>query len=220
MSFTTDPHDVETDDQREERIQQWRLSRALRDAPEIFAHVRALAISGRTERGDEVPHLDSPLRITAEDDIDDRYARLNEWVDYFAAQLTIAPPVVRIAARRHDNQDIQGFRVGVTPEGASVLVSLLTMWLNIHHEQIINHDQYLAYREDVIEFLGELSGRYPVDRGREKPVLPRPCPACGLPAVRAEWWSENTHDVKVACELCEEEIPRKHYAKILDWVVG
>lgn len=212
---TLDVRDHETDEQRAERITEWRLAGALRDAAELFIHARALTISGRAEAGETLTEWNAPMRITPEDDASERYARLAEWVDNFAVDLNIAPPVVRIAARRVDNGDTQGFRAHVTPEGAGILVSLLTAWLSIHHEQITAHQAYLVYREDVTDFLWEMRRKYPVDRGREKPIIPRPCPECGELAIRAEWWSENIQDVNVQCGVCGYQLPPKEFAKIL-----
>lgn len=219
MTALTEALEYETAEQRAERIQEWRLWKALQDAPELFTHARAITISGRIERGDEVPHMHSPMKITTEDDASERYARLAEWVDNFAQDLNIAPPVARVAARRIENGDIQGFRAHVTPEGAGILVNLLTAWLTIHQERISTHPAYLTYREDVTGFLRDMSKKYPVDRGREKPVHPRPCPECGMPAIRAEWWSENTADVNVECTFCGYTVPPTDYAKILRWVL-
>jgi Zn ribbon nucleic-acid-binding protein len=218
MTETLDTRDFETLEQQQEALAEWRLSRALKDAAELFIHARALTLS-RTEAGETLTELNAPMKITTEDDVSERYARVAEWVDYFAAELNIAPPVPRIAARRV-NGEVHGFRAHVTPEGAGLLVSLLTMWLLIHQEQMQADAAYTVYRDDVTEFMWELRRKYPVDRGREKPIVPRPCPECGEPAIRAEWWSENVNDVQVTCMLCGYEMPSAEFAKIVRRVLS
>lgn len=212
-----DVRDYQTEEQQREDMAQWRLARALRDAPELFTHARALTLA-RTEAGETLTELNAPMRITTEDDASERYARLSEWVDYWAAEINIAPPVVRIAARRVKG-DVHGFRAHVTPEGAGLLVSLLTMWLLIHQEQMQADAAFAVYRDDVTEFLWELRRKCPVDRGRQKPVVPRPCPECGELAIRAEWWSANINDVQVACTVCGYEMPPAEFAKIVKRVL-
>lgn len=217
MNPNIDVNDTQTVDQQKTELAEWRLNRALREAAEIFTHARALTLS-RTEAGETLSELNAPMRITTEDDASERYARLAEWVDYFAETLNIAPPVPRVAARRV-NGDVHGFRAHVTPEGAGLLVSLLTMWLLVHQEQARTDAAYEVYRDDVTEFLWEMRRKYPVDRGREKPIVPRPCPECGELAIRAEWWSENINDVKVTCTLCGYDMPTNEFAKIVKRVL-
>lgn len=212
-----DTREFETVEQQRDNLAEWRLSRALHGAAELFTHARAITLS-RAEAGETLTELNAPMRITTEDDASERYARLAEWVDYFAAELNIAPPVTRIAARRV-NGDVHGFRAHVAPEGAGLLVSLLTMWLLIHQEQLHTDAAYPVYRDDLTEFMWELRRKYPVDRGRERPIVPRPCPECGELAIRAEWWSENLNDVEVACTLCGYQMPPTEFAKIVKRVL-
>ncbi|UAJ78330.1 hypothetical protein IT072_13790 [Leifsonia sp. ZF2019] len=219
MTDMIDVRDFETEEQRAERIAHWRLTRALTDAPEILTHVRAIALSN-PERGETLTEWNAPMRITAEDDASDVYARLGEWVENFSDWLNIAPPVAHIAAQRIRRGDMQGFHANVTAEGAGLLTGLLTSWLLIHQEQTSTHPAYLAdYRDDVTTLLWELRKKYPIERGREKPTYPRPCPVCGEYAIRADWWSENPGDVEVKCTECEHEIPKQEYAKILRQVI-
>ncbi|MEO7018325.1 MAG: hypothetical protein ABI067_17595 [Leifsonia sp.] len=213
MTEAIDVRDFETEDQRQESIAEWRIGRALSDAPELFIHARALTLS-RPEAGETLPELNAPMKITTEDDASERYARLAEWVDYFAGTLNIAPPVVRLAARRV-NGEVHGFRAHVTPEGAGLLVSLLTMWLRIHHEQLQADAAYPTYRDDVTEFLWELRKKYPLERGRERSVEARACPECADYGIQAEWWSENRGDVEVSCQICGHKIEPKDYTKFI-----
>lgn len=214
MTAQTEALEYETAEQRHERIQEWRLWKALQSAPELFTHARTIALS-RSETGETLREWNAPMRITTEDDSSERFARLSEWVDYFATTLNIAPPVSRLAARRIDNGEVQGFRAHTTPDGAGLLVNLLTSWLSIHAERMQTDASYVIYRDDVLEFMGELRRKYPLDPGRPRDVLPRPCPECGIPGVQAEWWSANTNDVEVACAICGYTLEPKEYAKQL-----
>ncbi|WP_025158885.1 hypothetical protein [Leifsonia aquatica] len=218
MTQLIDPHDFLTDEQRAEEVATWRLTRALREAPELFTHARALTLS-RAEAGETLSEWNAPMRITVEDDASDAYARLGEWVENFAMWLNIAPPVSHIAAQRIQRGDMQGFRAGVTPEGAGLLVNLLTSWLAIHSTRIATHDAHPTYREDVTSLLWRLRSKYPLDRGRERDVLPRTCPECGIPGVQAEWWSQNNADVEVSCMICGFTIDPADYKRILEWIL-
>lgn len=205
---------IETDEERAERIQRWRLHRALGDAPTLLEYIRRVATSGQGERGEVLREWAAPMRITAVDDIDDVYERIIYWVLTAAASLKLAPASTAVVAWTLQEGDVKGFRAEATPEGVGLLTRLQTSWLLVHEEQLQSWDLYETFREDVLGMLGALRGRYPMDARRERATSDRQCPACGQVAVSADWWSEEMRDVDVSCRECGFRVEAK--TKILD----
>ena len=212
----------ETDEQRATReaaeaaVIAYRASRALQSAADIVLHVRALALTGKTERGETLPEWSAPMRITAVDDVDEVYARIIEWVTYWSKLLVTLPTATSIVAWHNSNGEL-GFKAGTTPEGAAMLVRIQTMWLLTRHEIISRHPASTTYHEDLIEFVWALRSKYPKAPRPPRPVSSRPCPTCGEFAVGAVWASDAVTDVIVSCAHCGETFessPRK----LLEWL--
>jgi Zn ribbon nucleic-acid-binding protein len=221
-----------TEEQEAAAVLAWRTERALNDAPALFEHARGIAspevggtldgvtvvpeaASSFSEAGADWREVSAPLRITAVDDVDERYVRLIEWVEFWAETLGIEPPAVHVTAWRNLKAGLQGFKASTTPMGARMLVSLLTSWLLIHGEQIGEHESAGAYREDVTEFLFELRQRYPMRARRERPPAGRVCPACGLENVFVDWADDEQSRARVACDECGWEAPQREVARML-----
>jgi hypothetical protein len=139
--------------------------------------------------------------VDAVDESDAAYAQLLNWVAYWSETLHIAPPVTATYAWSN-NREVQGFRAGVTPEGAAVLVRNSTMWLLLHQDKIERHQQAGAYFDDVAAIVWDLRKKFPRDGRGPRPVFPRPCPVCGDPSLGVEWRSEHLQDFIVVCSYC------------------
>jgi len=198
----------ETDEDRQERIQKWRLARALREAPDLLAHVRSIAISGRSERGETLGEWSAPLRITAVDDADAVYALLVSWVIHLAHLIQVSPPSLTVVAWSLRDKDLTagekllGFRAESTPEGVALLIRTQTMWLLIHQEQIEGTETYDDFRRQTLRALWSLRSRYPMQQRRERSTEDRECPACHRWMVRASWFSDDMRDAQVRCHGC------------------
>jgi transcription elongation factor Elf1 len=195
----------ETDEERVERIQKWRLQRALVEAPELLAHVRSIAVSGRSERGETLGEWTAPMRITAADDVDDVYGQLIDWVMWAAEELKLSPASVSVVAWSIDEK-VHGFRAETTIEAARLLTSINTGWMLAHEAELEGWANYATFRDDVLQLLWRLRAKYPMQQRRERSTEDRECPACGDQAVSAEWFSDSMHDVEVSCAACGFEL--------------
>jgi Zn ribbon nucleic-acid-binding protein len=211
---------IETEEERAERIQRWRLHRALGDAPDLLEYIRRVATSGQGERGEVLREWSAPMRISAVDDIDDVYERIIYWVKTAAEDLRLAPAATTLVAWALAQGDVKGFRAEATPEGVALLTRLQTSWLLVHEEQVQTWALYGTFRDDVLDMLWSLRARYPMDARRERSTTDRVCPACGEQAVSASWWSESMRDVDVSCAECGLVVEAKtKIIDALDWEV-
>lgn len=216
---------IETDEEKAERIQQWRLHRALSDAPTLLAHVRAQAISGGVDRGEVLREQTAPLRLRALSDSDSVYAQLIDWVMNIADALRLSPPSTAVLAWNMfdpDNavDDYRGFRAGTTVAAAELLTSIQTLWLVGHMTQIEAWSGFREFRDDVTDKLWRLRSRFPMEDRRERSTSDRQCPACGEMAVSADWWSPEMRDVDVSCRECGFKIDANVKIRIGDKRVG
>lgn len=201
----------ETEEDRQERIQKWRLHRALGDAADLLAHVRSIAISGKVERGETLGEWSAPLRVSAVDDADEVYRLLVTWVIRLAREMHVAPPSVAVVAWSLRDEGLAvdermlGFRAETTVEGAKLLVGIQTMWLLVHElsiERSVSAESYALYREQVLKGLWQLRVRYPMQQRRERSTEDRECPACGRWMVKASWFTDDMRDAEVRCYGC------------------
>lgn len=213
---------VETEEAIEERIQQWRLIRALQEAPDLIAHVRGQAISGRVDRGEVLREQTAPVLLSPLSDSDSVYAQLIDWVMNIAGQLRLAPPSLTVVAWNlfdPDNakDDFRGFRAGTTAAAAHLLTGIQTLWLIGHRSQIETWSGYREFRDDVTDMLWSLRSRYPMEERTDRATHPRKCPLCDEPnSVTAHWWTDDTRDVLVQCGTCGFTIDTP--TQILDWL--
>lgn len=188
-----------------------RARRRLLEAPGLVAYMRTLVVPTLGGAKDGMPRAASkeppaPMHVDALDDSDSVYAQLVNWVDYWAERLSARPPATLAAVWRNDS-DVQGFRGTVTPPGAGQLVSFLTTWLLIRHDQIAAHEFGRAYFDDVSDIVRTAHGKYPRAPRGDRHVLPRPCPVCDRFALGAEWQSEDVADFVLRCDHCGHEEP-------------
>lgn len=135
------------------------------------------------------------------DEADSAYAQLLNWVGYWAETLHLSPPVTASYAWSNA-REVQGFRAGVTPQGAGLLVKNLAVWLLTHQEKIERHEYAGSYFDDVAEIVWDLRKKFPrVGRGIH-PVLPRACPVCDSPSMGVEWQSDQLTDFTLVCAYC------------------
>ncbi|QCR43429.1 hypothetical protein C1N91_07585 [Curtobacterium sp. SGAir0471] len=178
----------------------------LNEAPGLIAYVRTLVVPAGAQRSDGLPRPASkeapaPLRVDAVDESDAAYAQLLHWVSYWSDELHIAPPVTATYAWA-DGREVQGFRAGVTPDGAAALVLNVTIWLLTHQDKIERHQHAGAYFDDVATIVWELRQKFPRDGRGPRPVIPRPCPVCGDASMGVEWQSEQLQDFTLTCTYC------------------
>lgn len=183
-----------------------RTRQRLQEAPGLVAYVRTLVIPQTAQRSDGLPRAASkeapaPFNTEAVDESDSVYAQLLNWVSYWSEALHIAPPVTASYAWVN-SREVQGFRAGVTPEGAALLVRNITVWLLLHEDEIQRHEQAAEYFGDVASIVWNLRKRFPRDGRGTRPVFPRPCPVCGDPSMGVEWHSEGLADFTLVCAYC------------------
>lgn len=184
-----------------------RARRRLLEVAGLVAYVRTLVVPAMGGASDGMPRAASktaplPLRADAVDDSDDAYARLLEWVSYWARELATEPPVaVQVKWRAKDEPD--GFRAGTTPAGAGLLVKLVTTWLLTHQDRIVVHASAQAYLDDVADMVWKLRAKYPRAPRPERGVLERPCPVCDRFTFGASWPGEAAVDeFELVCSFC------------------
>jgi hypothetical protein len=135
------------------------------------------------------------------DEADSAYAQLLNWVGYWAETLHVVPPVTATYAWSNE-REVQGFRAGVTPEGAGLLVKNLTVWLLTHQDTIERHEYAGSYFDDVAGIIWQLRKKFPRSGRCTRPVFPRPCPVCDSPSMGVEWQSEHLTDFTLVCAYC------------------
>ncbi|WIB69784.1 hypothetical protein [Curtobacterium sp. MCBD17_026] len=183
-----------------------RARQRLNEVPGLIAYVRTLVVPAGVQRSDGLPRSASreapaPLRVDAVDEADSAYAQLLNWVGYWAETLHLSPPVTASYAWSNA-REVQGFRAGVTPQGAGLLVKNLAVWLLTHQEKIERHEYAGSYFDDVAEIVWDLRKKFPrVGRGIH-PVLPRACPVCDSPSMGVEWQSDQLTDFTLVCAYC------------------
>ncbi|WP_416394207.1 MULTISPECIES: hypothetical protein [unclassified Curtobacterium] len=184
-----------------------RAHQRLDEAPGLVAYVRTLVTPAGAQRSDGQPRPASkeapaPLRVDAVDAADSTYAQLLNWVSYWSEALHIAPPVTATYAWSNVNET-QGFRAGITPEGAGILVRNVTVWLLTHQDKIERHEYAGGYFEDVASIIWDLRKKFPRSGRGTRPVVPRPCPVCSNDeTMGVEWQSEQLTDFTLSCSYC------------------
>lgn len=183
-----------------------RARQRLNEAPGLVAYVRTLVVPAGVQRSDGLPRSASkeapaPLRVDAVDEADSAYAQLLNWVSYWSEALHLTPPVTASYAWGND-REAQGFRAGVTPDGAGLLIKNLTVWLLMHQDKIERHEHAGGYLEDVATIVWDLRRKFPRSGQGPRPVLPRPCPICGDESMGVEWQSEQLTDFMLVCAYC------------------
>lgn len=208
MTDTTSP---EIDDETALALDAVRARRTLSDAAGIIAYARSLAVPSLGTMSDGMPRAASkeaplPFRADAIDDTDDAYARLIQWVTYWAEHLQVNPPATVVVVWKRGDEE-QGFRAEATPAGAGQLVKILVTWLLIRWDAIVADETGRVFIDDVGDIFRQLFGKYPrAPRGQRK-VLPRACPVCDRFAFGADWRSEDVADFVLRCEHCGHEEP-------------
>ena len=206
---------IELDDETTLAIAASQARRALNNAPGLIAYARSLSVPSLGTMSDGMPRAASkeaplPFRADAIDDTDDAYARLIEWVTYWADTLQVNPPATVVVVWKRDGHE-QGFRAEATPAGAGQLVQILVTWLLIRWDQILADPAGKPFVDDIAEIFDALFGKYPRAPRRERQVLARPCPVCDNYALGAEWQSKVVSDFILRCEHCDHQEPAEKY---------
>ncbi|ROP65650.1 hypothetical protein EDF55_0088 [Curtobacterium sp. ZW137] len=183
-----------------------RARQRLNDAAGLIAYVRTLVAPSGVQRSDGLPRPASkdapaPLRVNAVDAADSAYAQLVNWVGYWSETLHLSPPVTATYAWSNA-REVQGFRGGVTPEGAGMLVKNLTVWLLTHQDKIERHEYAGSYFDDGAAIIWDLRKKFPRSGRGTRPVFPRSCPVCDSPSMGVEWQSEQLTDFTLICAYC------------------
>jgi hypothetical protein len=202
---------IQAETEKRRRILEWRVARALGDAPDLMMHVRSLVIPvGAAQLGARVSgskEPPAPLRLNPLDDADEAYAQLRMWCWTWAEKLDQPSPASASVVWQNLQGEPGGFRAGVTPEGAHALTSRLTAWLVARQAQINRHplsDDYLA---EIIFTFGQMQARYPHGRkeqDRTRRADARECPICHQDGVRAYWYSmlDDPTGIVITCAFC------------------
>lgn len=215
--MTDQPDTLELTPEQHHQLITARARRSLIEAPELILYIRLLVTPRLGGQQDGLPRPASktaplPLRADAVDDTDDTFARLLEWVDYWATTYkTPAPSIAQV--HRSSNGDAAGFRSTTTPEGAAALTKQLTLWLLARHDLIASHDAGLTYFEDIADIMWRLRARYPMTPRAPRGVIDRPCPVCDHYAYGATWTGENPADFELRCSHCEHTEPADTFLK-------
>jgi hypothetical protein len=207
--------DVEIDEERAEALLRARRARvALSLAPELAEHLRSLLTpsDGRTERG-ERPTDRTPLLTGVDDDADELYVGLLEWVDFWADALQLVKPTRGVLAWRNlqvshrsagyrDGQ-LLGFRAGTSPRVARTLVQSLSSWLlRIDERRLEGHWSTREFQDHVtwqVWSLRAASGLTAARPARE--ASDRPCPVCKTFSMRAEFFGGTVGAAELRGEL-------------------
>jgi hypothetical protein len=186
-----------------------RARHRLGEVPGLVAYVRTLITPAGAQRSDGVPRPASkeapaPLRVDALDEADNLYAQLLNTVEEMSERLNVSPPVTAVYAWSN-SREVQGFRAGVTPEGAGVLVRNLTTWILLHFDKVARHPLAGHWYEDLTTMVEDLAKQFPrASRGAQL-VLPRPCWLCGGETMGVEWRSAELRDFTLVCSYCGAE---------------
>ncbi|AYG02388.1 hypothetical protein [Gryllotalpicola protaetiae] len=218
-----DPVDVDaiqTEEQASEERLWWITRSALHQAPELILHVRSLAISGRTERGEVLPAWSAPMKLQAMQDADEMFGAVHTWAVYYADLWGEAPPLERWRPyRREGDQVVLGFGAGVTAERARTLLSDYSIWLGVRLDRIRRDEQFgHTFAADATTLFDGLNARYPRAPRPERQQRPRPCPVCGEVEVTAVW--RGADQLLVRCGLCGWQPDPKPLARLMQWVLA
>jgi hypothetical protein len=203
-----------------------RARTALNQAADLAAHMRAAVLhtDGRTEGGTWLPEAKTPLSSVKTDDADELYARIIEWVTYWAGELDPAAVgtlprgwtrIIQDSPAANPQVQLLGFRAGTNAPLARLLVGAQTSWLLRHDAQIAELPDADQYQIDINKLIWDYRAKYGLTRARERHVRPAECPACGEHAVSAVWTGEGLTDVIISCEDCLRVIPNPTPSKII-----
>jgi hypothetical protein len=154
----------ETDTERAVRESQERDNRsraALRFAPDLLHHVRAIAISS-PERGETLPEWNAPMRITALHESDLVFSQLVDWRSYWQQHFDGDSAPASGVYRR--DGEVQGFAAGTTPALARILTRTQSAWLLDHADHILGEPSEVHYHLDVADMLFDLRAQFPTSK--------------------------------------------------------
>lgn len=197
---------TDIDEQTELQLVAARARRRLLEAPGIIGWVRAQVTPAMGGAQDGMPRAASktaplPLRADAVDDSDQAFARILDWVSYWAGLYEEQPPAL-IQTHWRVAGEAQGFRAGVTAEGASALVRTATTWLLARQDRILLHEAARVYLDDVADIVWQIHQRYPTAPRAPRGVLDRPCPICDHFNFGAQWVGADVDDFQLSCSHC------------------
>lgn len=203
-----------TDQQHEEEtvdtavllsLAETRARHRLEEAPGLVAYVRTMIVPAGAQRSDgprpaskEAP---APLRVDALDESDAFYAQLLNTVEEMAEKLELDPPLTAVYAWSNA-REVQGFRAGVTPDGAGGLTRNLTVWILLHLDKVARHRLARHWYEDLTRVVEDLSKQFPRAERGARLVLPRTCWVCGTDGMGIEWQSADLRDFTLSCSYC------------------
>lgn len=197
---------TDIDERTELQLKAARARHRLTEAPAIIGWVRAQVTPGIGGVQDGMPRAASktaplPLHADAVDDSDLAFARILEWVSYWAGVYDEQPPAL-IQTHWRVAGEAQGFRAGITAEGAHHLTAAATLWLLTRHDRILMHEAARTYFVDAATIVQELTARYPTSPRRQRPVLDRACPVCDRFTYGADWQGDDVADFELRCSFC------------------
>lgn len=187
------------------RTRLWLARRALTSAPDHIRHVRAIAVGGQGEAGEQVTEMQIPLQSLALMRTDELYRDLADWCAYFADRLGQPAPLPARAVWRYEDGFARGYRPAVTPDGAAGLASLAAMWLLIRLPLLVPDEMYEPLLTSVTDGYRDLERDFPLDPPPAGPVPqhPRPCPHCRQKRVHASVaWLDGEYTITAACDVC------------------
>ncbi len=168
---------TETQEQAAARIRAVKARAALEDAPDTIAHLREIleAGDGRTERGEVLPYLRTPLLTKVADDADRTYGLLAWWCDRWANALKVSPLVVNLRVYR-DGLGFHGFPSDVSPLVARAVTRLHVDWLLKHHDEINRHSEGDWFNDEIASQIWAVRSTHkPTEQRPVTYAVERPC---------------------------------------------
>lgn len=155
----------------------YRTDGALRRAGTLAEHIVTLVggIQSKNADGSQRTKKDPPLPFNVEafNDANEIYQRLVYWASFWSTRLQRPIPSPAARAWRNDNNQIVGLPNDITPQAVRYVVSVMSIWLSAHLDDILTTHltDDIDYFRTEMEDVGRLMFKWPTeDRAQYVPV--------------------------------------------------